>query len=65
VFAVLIDALRRWAPVAGDDFTLADIPSAIGARRWLSLPIERPALTALQDWVGQLSDRPAFRRLAG
>lgn len=65
LFALLNRRLLSSAHVAGDDFTLADIPNAIGARRWLTLPIERPALPALQDWLGQLSERPAFRRLAG
>jgi glutathione S-transferase len=65
LFALLNRRLLRSAHVAGNDFTLADIPNAIGAQRWMSLPIERPALTALQDWLGQLSERPAFRRLAG
>jgi glutathione S-transferase len=63
LFAILNRRLLRSAHVAGDAFTLADIPNAIGARRWMSLPIERPALTALQDWLGRLSERPAFRRL--
>ena len=65
LFTVLNSRLLRSAHVAGDGFSLADIPNAIGARRWMSLPIERPVLTALQDWLGQLSERPAFRRLAG
>jgi glutathione S-transferase len=63
LFVILDERLRQAAFVAGPTFTLADIPNAIGARRWLSLPIERPALPALEEWVARTSARPAFQRL--
>jgi glutathione S-transferase len=63
LFAILDERLRRTSFVAGPTFTLGDIPNAIGARRWLSLPIERPALPALEEWVERTSARPAFQRL--
>lgn len=50
------------AYVCGDDFTLADIVLGLSHNRWLSTPIERPALPALQAWSGRLATRPAYRQ---
>lgn len=63
LFGVLNQRLQRSPYVAGDAFTLADIPNAIGARRWMTLPISRPAFGAMEDWLGRVCARPAFRRL--
>jgi glutathione S-transferase len=48
------------AHAAGADFTLADIALGLSAHRWLSTPIERPALAAVQAYVERLSSRPGF-----
>ena len=47
--------------VAGDTFTIGDIPSGIAAHRWLSLDIARPRLPGLERWYAALSERPGFR----
>ena len=47
--------------LAGDAFTLADIPSAIQAYRWFWFPIERPDLPNLKAWYERLGERPAYR----
>lgn len=48
------------AYVAGGQFTLADIVLGLSLNRWLSTPIEHPALPALQAWSNRLSTRPAY-----
>jgi glutathione S-transferase len=46
--------------LAGSEFTIADIPVGILARRWFGMPIERPSLPRLQAWYDRLSVRPGF-----
>jgi glutathione S-transferase len=45
--------------IAGDSFTMGDIPVGCAAHRWLNLPIERPAFPNLQAWYGRIMARPA------
>lgn len=47
---VLLDAqlADTSAYVCGNEFTLADVVLGLSLNRWLSTPIERPALPALQ-----------------
>ena len=60
----LLDAHLAAQPfVAGDAFTMGDIPVGATAHRWLEVVgIERPALTAVRAWRDRLAERPAFRR---
>jgi glutathione S-transferase len=48
--------------VAGDEFSLGDIPLGIWAYRWFSLPVERPPFANLQGWYGRLCERPAYQK---
>jgi glutathione S-transferase len=59
----LLDAhLERQPYVAGDAFTMGDIPVGATAHRWLEIPgIERPAFPALRAWRARLAERPGFR----
>src|SRR5690606_14520099 len=59
----LLDAhLAKRRYVAGDEFTMADIPGGAGAHRWLELPgIERPPFAAATAWRARLAERPGFR----
>ena len=60
--ALLDEHLQRRRYVAGDEFTMGDIPVGATAHRWLEIPgIERPALTAVRAWRARLAERPAFR----
>ena len=53
-------ANRKW--VAGDDFTMGDIPIGIYGYRWHAFEdMERKDLPNLKRWYNQLTDRPAFR----
>ncbi len=60
-FALLDRHLDDHAFLAGDTFTIADIPSAIAAYRWYKLDIPRPTLPNLERWYATLSERPGFR----
>ena len=48
--------------VAGDAFTMGDIPVGATAHRWLEIPgIDRPQLAAVRAWRDRLAQRSGFR----
>ena len=47
--------------VAGDAFSMGDIPLGCHTHRWLNLPLERPALPHLEAWCRRIEERPATR----
>ena len=60
---ILDGQLRAQPFVAGDAFTMGDIPVGAVVHRWLALPgVDRPPLPALQAWHARLTERQAFRR---
>ncbi len=60
LFGILDCALADGGFVAGVSFTIADIPVAVGYRRWATLPIMRKAFPTLEAWFDRVSARPAF-----
>lgn len=60
----LADAvLAHQAYLGGDQFSFGDIPMALIAHRWFSMPIEnRPALPHLKHWYDGIVARPGFAR---
>lgn len=59
----IIDAqLAQRENIAGERFTVADIPMAVAAYRWFNLPIERPALPNFERWYKRIAERPAFKQ---
>lgn len=46
--------------VAGEQFSLADIPIGLSVNRWLSTPFERPRLSAVADYFHRLGERVGF-----
>ena len=48
--------------IAGNHFSVGDIPLGIAAYRWFNLPLERPELPALARWYRSICERPAYRR---
>jgi len=46
--------------VVGVDFTLADIVLGLATHRWLSTPIDKPNLPAVQVYYQQLCQREGF-----
>jgi glutathione S-transferase len=66
-FGILDERLADRAWLAGDRFTLADIPVGIFAWRWYGLPwavagYARPPLPRLDGWFARLGERAAYRR---
>ena len=49
--------------VAGEEFTVGDIPMGCHVQLWMRLPIERPKHAALEAWFGRLLERPAYRKV--
>jgi glutathione S-transferase len=59
---ILDDRLARTgAYVVGPRFTLADIVLGLSANRWRMMPMDRPALPAVDAWFARLNERAAFR----
>jgi glutathione S-transferase len=49
--------------VAGNAFTMGDIPLGCEMQRWMRVPIERPAFPNVHAWFERLCSRPLFRKL--
>ncbi len=47
--------------LAGEEFSLGDIPLGVWAYRWFSLPIERPHQPNVRRWYEQLKQRKAYQ----
>ena len=59
---LLDEHLQSQPYVAGDAFTMGDIPVGATAHRWLEIPgIDRPPLAAVRAWRARLAGRVAFR----
>jgi glutathione S-transferase len=61
LLALIDDHLSRQAFIAGDRFTIADIPIGVEVHRWFGLPRERPSRPHLERWFKMLLLRPATR----
>jgi glutathione S-transferase len=61
LMALLDQHLSRRAFMAGDAFTMADIPIACELHRWRGLPLERPARPNLDRWYQNIASSPASR----
>jgi glutathione S-transferase len=53
--------LGKTAYVAGDSFSMGDIPVGLIAFRFRQLVPDRPALPNLERWYGAIEKRQAFR----
>lgn len=51
-------ATQPW--LAGERFTMADIPVGTTLYRYFTLDIERPEIPHVEAWYARLCDRPAF-----
>ena len=61
-FMTMLDSrLSESAYIAGEQFSMGDIPIGIMAYRWFTLDIERAELPHLARWYDNLSQRAAFR----
>ena len=48
--------------VAGDAFTLADIPLGPIIHRWFNLEFEKPDMPHARRWCDTISERPAVQK---
>ena len=55
-------AITGSAHIAGDPFTIADIPIGLVVNRWFCLNFERPEYKAVAAYYDRLGERPAYRR---
>lgn len=60
ISAVLDAALADRAFVAGDEFTMGDIPIGGVIYRWYTMDIARPDRPNVQAWYERLQERPGF-----
>jgi len=63
VLGILDTRLKSRAYVAGDVFTIGDIPLGCAIWRWMELPIERPELANVRRWFDALTQRPAYKTI--
>ena len=47
--------------LAGESFSIGDIPLGIWAYRWFAMAIDRPRLPNVEAWYGRLRERPPYR----
>jgi glutathione S-transferase len=47
--------------VAGENFTLGDIPIGVHAFRWFTLVKDRPSMPNFEAWYDRLCQRPAYK----
>jgi glutathione S-transferase len=60
--AIVNDALADRSYLAGDAFTMGDIPIGIAAWRWFNMPIEREDYPHLKRWCDALCERRGYQR---
>lgn len=46
--------------LAGDNFTLADIPAGLQVHRWMVVDFDKPRLSALDAYYARLRERPGY-----
>jgi glutathione S-transferase len=61
-FRMIDEELGRSRFIAGDHFSMGDIPLGVHAHRWQLYDIERPPMANLARWYAGLRRRPAFRQ---
>lgn len=62
ILALLDQHLSGRAYVAGDSFTMGDIPLGCVAYRYFHVEVERPPLPHLEAWYQRLCQRPAYQK---
>jgi len=55
------DYMRARTFVLDDQLTMGDIPLGCAFYRYVNLPLDRPALPAIEAWYARLNDRATFR----
>lgn len=61
--SILDDQLEQTGGfVAGESFSVADIPIGLSVNRWFMTPFDRPEFPAVSAYYERLSTRPAFMK---
>ena len=60
--AIVDKTLSDQRYMAGNEFTMGDIPLGIAAWRWFNMPIKREEYPHLKRWVDTLSQRPGYQQ---
>lgn len=59
-----LDAHLKGRPfVAGESFTIGDIPMGCAVWRWFAIQVERPDQPNLKRWFDSLAQRPAYKKV--
>ena len=58
---IVDNQLAQNSYMAGDAFTIGDIPLGVWAYRWFNLPIERPKMDHLNRWYAGLCKREPYQ----
>ncbi len=59
----MVDHTLKEGPyLAGDTFSMGDIPLGVWAHRWFNLSIHRPQLPRVEQWYKRLCERPAYQK---
>ncbi len=59
-FLALDQHLKTSRYMAGNAFTMADIPAGMMLYRWFAMDIDRPVTPHVEDWHARLRERPAY-----
>jgi glutathione S-transferase len=60
-YALLDRHLAQQPYLAGDRFTMADVPAGTTLYRYFELEIDRPPIPNVEAWYRRLAARPAYR----
>ncbi len=60
-FRIIDEQLGRTRFIAGDRFTMGDIPIGIRTHRWHLFDIERPPMANLSRWYDEIRMQPGFK----
>lgn len=60
-FRVLNGALEGRNYVAGDSFTMGDIPAGAALYRYMEMPLDRPSLANVEAYYKRLQERPSYQ----
>ena len=61
VWQIAENHLERKKYLAGDEFSIGDIPLGVWAYRWFNLPIERPQQKNISDWYERLTQHKPYQ----
>ena len=62
VLAILEQHLAKQDYVAGDSFTMGDIPLGAVAFRYFNVDVNSPSLPNIEAWYSRLCERPAYQK---